>query len=143
MNRVELVGRLTKDPELRVTQNNKQVCTFTVAVDRPHKPDAEETADFPQCVVWNKTADFLCRYGKKGSPVSVEGSIRTRNYDDKDGKRVYVTEIWVDRLDLLQNRETGSQGTSYDYGSRMGSSVSFKELKEEPVINPDPDELPF
>lgn len=140
MNNVTLVGRLTRDPELKVTQNGKQVCTFTVAINRPHKPDAEEEADFPQCVVWDKTAGYLTSYGHKGDRVAVEGSIRTRIYDDKDGKRVYVTEIWVNRLELLTSRETGSQSTSYDGGTRMGESVKRKDID---TALPENDDLPF
>ena len=108
MNRVELVGRLTKDVEVRKTQSGLSVATFTVACDRRFSRDqqnnSQQTADFISCVAWRQTADFLGSYARKGALVSVEGRIQTRNYDDRDGRRVYVTEVVADDVRLLESR---------------------------------------
>ena len=96
MNCAELVGRLTKDPELRKTISGLSMCSFTVACDRHKKKDEnsdQQTADFIQCVAWRQSADYLCKYGEKGSRVSVIGSIQTGHYDKQVGTRVYTTSI--------------------------------------------------
>ncbi|HDT9193057.1 TPA: single-stranded DNA-binding protein, partial [Listeria monocytogenes] len=94
MNRVVLVGRLTKDPELRYTPAGVAVATFTLAVNRPFKNgQGEQEADFIQCVVWRKPAENVANFLKKGSLAGVDGRVQTRNYEGNDGKRVYVTEI--------------------------------------------------
>lgn len=106
INRVVLVGRLTRDVEVRKTQTGLSVASFTVACDRRGSRDAQgqQTADFISCVAWRQSADFLGAYAKKGALVGVEGRIQTRNYDDKDGKRVYVTEVVCDNVSLLESR---------------------------------------
>ena len=85
INNVVLVGRLTRDPELRKTQTGKSVLSFSCAVNRKFKTETQ-TADFINCVAWNQTADFLARYATKGALVGIEGRIQTRNYEDKTGK---------------------------------------------------------
>jgi single-strand DNA-binding protein len=103
INRVVLVGRLTKEPTLRKTQSNASVASFTCAVNRRFQQQ-EQTTDFINCVAWNKTADFIAQYGRKGALVGIEGRIQTRNYDDATGKRVYVTEIVCDSIQLLESK---------------------------------------
>ena len=105
MNKVCLIGRITKDPEIRYTANNVAVATFSLAINRTYKnADGEYEADFINCVAFRNTADLLGKYVYKGDQLGIEGHIQTRNYDDKDGKKVYVTEIVVDSLDFLQNK---------------------------------------
>lgn len=117
INNVVLVGRLTKDVNLRSTQNGTMVGAFTLAVDRTTKDqNGNRQADFITCVVWNKMAENLATYAHKGSLVGIQGRIQTRNYDNKDGQRVYVTEVHVDNFSLLESRNsaqseyTGQQG---------------------------------
>lgn len=94
MNKAILMGRLTKDPEVRYTASNLVYTTFTVAVNRRFaSKDQAQQADFINVITWGKTAEFVSMYFKKGQQMSVVGRIQTRNYDDKDGKRVYVTEV--------------------------------------------------
>ncbi|MDO5360942.1 MAG: single-stranded DNA-binding protein, partial [Jeotgalicoccus sp.] len=94
LNRVVLVGRLTRDPELRVSQSNVAVATFNLAVNRPFTgANGERGADFINCVVFRKQAENVNQYVKKGSLVGIDGRIQTRNYENKDGQRVYVTEV--------------------------------------------------
>ena len=100
MNKVILMGRLVRDPEVRyTTTNNTAVATFQLAVNRRFAKQGEERkADFLQVVAWDKTAEFVVKYFKKGQQVSVVGRIETRNYDDKDGKKVYVTEVIAEEV---------------------------------------------
>ena len=109
MNKVILIGRFTKDVELKSTPQGISVCTFTLAVDRRYqKQGAERQADFINCVAWRNTADFISKYFKKGDPIGVEGSIQSRSWDDNDGKRHYVTEVVVDNASFLPARKSGS-----------------------------------
>lgn len=105
MNKVCLIGRITKDPEIRYTANNVAVATFSLAINRTYKnANGEYDADFINCIAFRNTADLLGKYVYKGDQLGIEGHIQTRNYDDKDGKKVYVTEVVVDSLDFLQNK---------------------------------------
>lgn len=102
INRVVLVGRTTKDIEIKKTESGLSICNFTLACERRGKDDG---TDFIQCVAWRQQADFLSQYAKKGNIVAVDGRIQTRNYDDRDGKRVYVTEIVADNVRILSKNE--------------------------------------
>ena len=107
INRAILVGRLTKDPELRRTANDIPVATFTLAVNRPFSnPSGEREADFIQCVVWRRQAETVEQYLSKGSLVGVEGRIQTRTYDDQDGNRKYITEIVCDSVQFLETKSS-------------------------------------
>ncbi|MCD3209547.1 single-stranded DNA-binding protein [Clostridium botulinum C] len=105
MNRVVLIGRTTKDPELKFTPGvGKAVTTFTLAVNRRYKKDGQQEADFITIVVWGKIAENTANYVSKGSQVGVSGSIRTRSYEAKDGTRRYVTEIVADEVQFLDSK---------------------------------------
>lgn len=109
MNRVVLVGRLTKDPELRYTPNGVPVATFTLAVNRPFSnQQGEREADFINCVVWRKPAENVANFLKKGSLAGVDGRIQSRSYDNSEGKRVFVTEVVAESVQFLEPK--GSQG---------------------------------
>ena len=101
MNNVIISGRLTADPELKTTPNGVSVCTFIVAVDRPSKDD---TADCPIVVAWRQTAEFVAKYLAKGRKVIVQGEIRTRNYEDKDGNKRKATEIQAERVEFADSK---------------------------------------
>ena len=100
MNNVTLIGRITKDIELKKTPTGKSVVSFTLAVNR-----IGEGADFPTCVAWEKTAEILSKYAKKGSQIGITGSIQTRSYEDAYGKRVYLTEVLVKEAQLLDTKK--------------------------------------
>lgn len=103
MNKVILLGRLTKDAELKYTQtNNTPVSNFVIAVDRKYEKDK---ADFFSIVAYGKLAELISKYFKKGQQIVVAGRLQTRNYDDKDGKRVYVTEVIADEIDFTSNKK--------------------------------------
>lgn len=108
INRVVLVGRLTRDPELRKTASGASVVSFTVACDRRFKSPGQPDADFISCVAWNKVADLMAQYLHKGSLVGVEGRIQTRNYDDANGKRVYVTEVVAENVQFLEPKSASA-----------------------------------
>lgn len=124
MNKVILMGRLARDPELRYTQaNNVPQCTFAVAVDRPGKqPDGTTKADFLNCVAWRSTAEFISKYFAKGNRILLWGSVQTRDYTDKDGKKVYVTEIIVDNAEFCESKSAGS-GTPYTNAQPAASAA--------------------
>ena len=102
MNKVELIGRLTKDPEIKLTQNQTPFCNFTVAVDRRFKDQSgNRQADFINCVAWKQTAQFLQKYFKKGNRVGICGCIQVRSFD-KDGQKVFVTEVLAEEIEFVE-----------------------------------------
>ena len=139
MNKVILIGRLTRDPELRYTQSNQAVCSFTLAVDkklsREKREEAEAagrpTADFPRVIVWGKAGENASRYLFKGSQCAVEGRIQTGSYQDGEtGKTVYTTDIIADRVEFLtrasEEKRNDDRGSN-TYQNNFGSSGDFFE----------------
>ncbi|EJE2803370.1 single-stranded DNA-binding protein [Listeria monocytogenes] len=124
MNRVVLVGRLTKDPELRYTPAGVAVTTFTLAANRAFtNQNGEREADFIQCVVWRKPAENVANFLKKGSMAGVDGRVQTRNYEGNDGKRVYVTEIVAESVQFLEPKNNNVEGaTSNNYQNKANYS---------------------
>lgn len=114
INNVILVGRLTKNPEIRMTQNGTKVCSFTLAVNRKVQAQGQPNADFINCVAWSKTAELMEQWLHKGSLIGVEGRIQTRNYDNQQGQRVYITEVLVGSVTFLEPK--GSAGAQNGYG---------------------------
>ncbi|MDQ0158372.1 single-stranded DNA-binding protein [Alkalibacillus salilacus] len=113
LNRTVLVGRLTKDPELRYTANGVAVANFTLAVNRPFSnQQGEREADFINCVIWRKQAENLASYMGKGSMVGVDGRIQTRSFDNQEGKRIFMTEVVAESVQFLESRNSnqGKQG---------------------------------
>ncbi|MGM7634712.1 single-stranded DNA-binding protein [Bacillus sp. Hm123] len=109
INQVTLVGRLTKDPEVRFTADGRALLNMTVAVNRPYRnQEGLSQTDFIYCTVWNKSAENTAKYCRKGSLVGVLGTIQTRTYDDKDGKRVYATEVLVNTIRFLDKKRNDS-----------------------------------
>lgn len=110
INNVVLVGRMTKDAELRYTPQNQAVATFSLAVNRNFKnSNGERDADFINCVIWRQQAENLANWAKKGALVAIVGRIQTRNYENQQGQRVYVTEVVADSFQLLESRNTQEQ----------------------------------
>ncbi|WP_307894044.1 single-stranded DNA-binding protein [Bacillus swezeyi] len=117
MNRTVLVGRLTRDPELRYTQSGQAVASFTLAVNRTFtNQQGEREADFINCVAWRKTAENIANHLKKGSMAGVDGRLQTRNYEDQSGRRVFVTEIVAESVQFLDPKG-GSQADNRQQGS--------------------------
>lgn len=108
MNKVILIGRLTKDPELRKTPTDVSVVQFTIAVNRAFQQNGERQADFINCIAWRAQAENLARYIKKGGQIAVEGSIQTRSFDDANGVRKYVTEVVCSQITFLESKKSDS-----------------------------------
>ncbi len=109
MNKVILVGRLTKDPELRATTSGISVASFTVACDRKYVKQGEERkADFINCIAWRQSAEAISRYFKKGDRIALEGSIQVRDWQDNEGKKHYATEVVVDAWEFAQSKNEGA-----------------------------------
>ncbi len=111
LNKVLLMGRLTRDPEVRYTQNNNtMVCSFSLAVNRRFKQEGQPDADFINIVAWNKTAEFVAKYFTKGQQVAVVGRIQTRNYDNSEGKKIYVTEVVAEEAHFADSKKDNNAG---------------------------------
>lgn len=151
INSVVLVGRLTKEIDLRKTSSNVSTCTFTLACDKRFKPTQEgaPTADFISCVAWRQSADFLASYASKGSIVAVEGSIQTRNYEGQDGRRVYVTEVLCDRVRLIGGQRVNApinQTSGQTFTPSAGPSFNENmddDFSNTPSLDISSDDLPF
>lgn len=124
MNKIILIGRLTKDPELSYTQGGKAVCKFTLAVDRPYNGESKE-ADFINIVVWNKAGENAAKYLNKGRQTAVEGRLQIRSYDGNDGKKRYVTEVIADRVEFIGG--TVGAGAQKQEDETFGEEVEFDE----------------
>lgn len=128
MNRAMLIGRLTKDPELRATQSGVSVCTFTLAVDRRFKQEGQPEADFLPIVVWRGQADNCAKYLKKGSQAGICGSIQTRTYDAPDGSKRYVTEVVADEVQFIgSNNNNGENSANTPQNAVSGQLESVED----------------
>lgn len=156
INRVVLVGRLTRDPELRKTQNGTSVVSFSLAVNRRVQSQGQPEADFINCVAWNRLADLMCQYLHRGSLIGVEGRIQTRNYDNNQGQRVYVTEVVADNVQFLEPKNAQHSSTAYAQPAPAmdpyGQSASAMPAAQDPfgtdfdtsdTLDISSDDLPF
>lgn len=136
MNKAILIGRLTKEPETRYTQtNNIQVTSFTLAVNRRFAKEGEQQADFINIVAWNKTAEFVSKYFRRGQQVAVVGRIQTRNYDDNNGVKHYVTEVIAEEVYFADSKKEGQTDTSNMESSTQVTNNDFEITSS--------DDLPF
>jgi single-strand DNA-binding protein len=133
MNRFNGIGRLTKEPDFKSTTSGTSVCTFTLAINRRFKTEGQQQADFIPIVAWGKTADICAKYLHKGSQVAVCGSIQTRTYDDKNGNKVYVTEINAEEVQFLSKGNNEAEN----------NLKMAQEMFGEQVIPAEDDEIPF
>ena len=149
MNSVVLTGRLTRDPEVRYTQSQTAVASFTLAVDRPFSRDRENNADFIRITAFGKSAEFAEKFLNKGRLVGVSGRIQTGSYQDKDGKTVYTTDVVADRIEFLGPKSEGQASAAPQESFRRNNSPAsapsqppvppgFTELREE-----EDDDIPF
>lgn len=166
INSVSLTGRLTKDPELRMTQSGTSVTSFTLAVNRRPNSQGQQEADFISCVAWGKTAQVAEQYLHKGSLIGIEGRIQTRSYDNQQGQRVYVTEVVTETLSFLESRQQSTgyapqpqaqpqpqpqpQPQQYGYGNQQyqepqyaGSLTAQAEMYDNDTLVINSDDLPF
>lgn len=150
MNSVQLIGRLTKDIEIKSTAKGDSVGTFTLAVNRSFpNQQGEREADFINCVIWKKPAEAMAKYTSKGSQVGVEGRIQTRNYENQQGQRVYVTEVIVSQVTFIGSNNTGqnaqsSQSANYSNNQQNTYNQPNNAFMEDGrPIDISEDDLPF
>lgn len=129
MNRVDLTGRLVRDPEIRYSQGGSSVASFTIAVDRTVKKGDEwvHEADFIKCVAFGKTAEFIEKYFKKGSFIVVSGSIKTGSYDKEDGTKVYTTDVWVEKAEFGGSNASGDNAGGFTPVDRPSPSSAAND----------------
>lgn len=141
MNKVELIGRLTKEPEIKLTSNQTQFCNFTIAVDRRFKDaNGQRQADFINCVAWKQTAVFIQKYFHKGNRIGLTGSIQTRSFDDQNGQKRFVTEVIVDEAEFVESQPSQPQ-TQQEPSQAQPAPAD--ELQFEPNFTVEAGELPF
>lgn len=135
MNKVVLLGRLTAEPDLKKTPGGTSVLSFTTCTGRRFFKEGEKSADFIKCVAWQKTAEFIAKYFKKGQMIGLAGSIQTRDYTDSDGKKRYITEVVVSEAYFTQNKADGYK-SSFD-------GVSEQDFENDFMPGAADEELPF
>jgi len=158
INRVIMVGRLTKDPELRYTPNGIAVCNFTLAVNRPFKGEnGQQQADFIQVQVWRKQAENAAQYLSKGSLAGIDGRWQTRNFEGQDGKRVYMNELVAESVQFLEpknsrngaNQGGSNQGNTNTSNNQQNNTGGYQNYSDDPYrnggepIDIQDDDLPF
>ena len=133
MNKTILMGRLTRDPEVRYTQgdNASVVARFSLAVDRRFKKDGEQTTDFINCVAFGKTGEFIEKYGRKGTKFDVEGRIQTGSYTNKDGQKVYTTDVVVEQVEFAESKASADGNvTGNTYNSDSSTDTGFMNIPD-------------
>ena len=144
MNKVNLIGRLTSDPELRYNSSNIAYTRFILAVNRPFtNADGEREADFISCVAWRKTAEIICEHFKKGSEVGLSGRIQTGSYERPDGTKAYTTDIIIEEITFVGSKKDSRPEP--EYAERVEETLPFESngsVKRDEIILSD-DDLPF
>lgn len=144
INRVVIVGRLTRDVDLRYTQSGNAVGQFNIAVNRNFtNANGDREADFINCIIWRKSAENLSNYTHKGSLVAIDGRLQTRNYENKEGQRVYVTEVVVDNFSLLDSKASGTQSANHTQNKPQQNNQSDPFANTGQSIDVSDDDLPF
>jgi len=122
MNKVILIGRFTRDPEVRYTDSGTSIARFNLAVDRRFKQEGGQTADFIGCIAFGKTAEFIEKYFRQGNKIVVEGRIQTGSYTNKDGQKVYTTDVVTENAEFAESKSSG--GGQNDYGPQYTPSAA-------------------
>ena len=147
INRVVLTGRLTRNPELKTTQSELSVASFTLAVNKQFTDaNGNRGADFINCVIWRKSAENLCKYTHKGSLIGIDGRLQTRNYDNNNGQKVFVTEVVVDSFSLLEpkNESQSSNNNGYSNNSNANTATAPDPFAGSgDTVDISDDDLPF
>lgn len=150
LNRVVLVGRLTRDPDLRYTASGRAVANFTIAVNRPFtNQQGDREADFINCVIWNKPAENLANYMSKGNLIGIDGNLQSRSYDGQDGKRVFVTEVVAGSVQFLESKnktasnQNNNQVMKQTQNNANENDAAFQYHEHIEPIDISDDELPF
>ena len=149
MNKVILMGRLARDPELQQTPQGTALCRCTIAVDRRFSKDGQRQADFISCTAWRQTAEFICKFFKKGSMIAVVGNIQTRSWDGQDGKKQYATDVIIDEAYFTGSKAESGTGGGFSQPSPAAptsqNDVPFDEFDSMgfAAMGGSEDDLPF
>ncbi|MDD6214919.1 MAG: single-stranded DNA-binding protein [Firmicutes bacterium] len=147
MNKVILMGRLTRDPEMRQTPSGVSLCGFSIAVNRRFAKEGQQTADFINCTAWRQTAEFICKYFHKGSMIAVVGNLQSRSWENQEGKKQYATDVVVDEAYFTGSKtESGTIGEHGEYSSpQPKSNNGFGDIDNMgfQAIDGSEDDLPF
>lgn len=127
MNKVMLMGRLVRDPDVKYTQGTTSIARYTLAVERRFKRDGDSNADFINCVAFGKAAEFAEKYYKKGTKIIISGRIQTGSYTNKDGQKVYTTDVVVEEQEFAESKSSNQQNSS---GSSVSSGDSFMNIPD-------------
>lgn len=148
MNKVVLIGRLSRDPELRHTTSGTAVCQINIAINRPVAQDKEPETDFINVVLWNRQAENVAKYVTKGGQVAVEGRIQTRSYENSEGKKTFVTEVIASNVEFLQTKKNDTTKSNEentteanDPYAEFGNQITLDDLDNKSIITDD--DLPF
>lgn len=133
MNKVILIGRLARDPDVRYTQGEEQKCMarYTLAVDRPHKKEGQQSADFISCVAFGKSGDFTEMYLRKGMKIAVTGRIQTGSYTNKEGAKIYTTDVVIESQEFCESKAANDKARQQDPQEGSVSSDGFMDIPEE------------
>lgn len=138
MNKVFLIGRLSRDPELRHTTSGMAVCQINVAISRPVAQGSEPQTDFINVTIWNKQAENVARYLSKGRQIAVEGRIQVRNYDNNEGKRVYVTEVIANNVEFLGSANDNNRNNNQSQNINENPFDTMEPMMDTTTIDNDP-----
>lgn len=125
MNKVALIGRLTRDPEIRYTKDNIAIASYTLAIDRKYAKEGQQSADFINCKVFGKGADFVERYLKQGVKIAVAGRLQSGSYTDKDGRKVYTTDVIVEEHEFAESKKEGTTKPRTDTGYQDATEFMY------------------
>ena len=131
MNKVILLGRLTKAPEVRYTQNNTIFTTFSVAVRKRFKTEDGDDADFINVIAWSKTAEFVSMYFKKGMQIALSGRLQTRSYEANDGTKRYVTEVVAEEVEFVESKKQEVKAEDNEFSVEVEEEIDFTDLDQE------------
>lgn len=152
MNQINLIGNLTADPTLTVTQSNLSIVSFNIGVQRPFKDkqSGEYQSDFPRCKAFGKTAEIINEHFQKGSKIGLTGSIQTGSYEDKDGKRIYTTDVMVNQVTFVERKQQQDNSSQQAYGGQSKQATGSKpSIEDNPFqgnkapVDISDDDLPF
>ena len=143
MNKVILMGRLTRDPEMRQTQSGVPVCSFSIAVNRRFAKDGQQNADFINCTAWRQQAEFICKYFAKGAMISVVGNLQSRSWENQEGKKQYATDVVVDEVYFTGSRTESHTSTDGGFAAPAKDPFADIDTMGFQAIDGSEDDLPF
>lgn len=141
MNKVIIVGRFTRDPEVRYTANNTCYASFSIAVDRRYKQDGQPTADFPRVIAWGKTAEFIEKYFRKGMKIAIDGRIQTGSYKNNDGQTIYTTDVVAENVEFVESKNSSDNNNNNNTKGTVPSVADDGWMSIPDDV--DDEELPF